>query len=257
MNDVVIVAATRTPIGRGHPTKGMFCDLYPHDLLATVYRGVLDQVGLTGDEVDEVITGCVQQVGPQGTNIARNAWLHAGLPTTVPASTVDTQCGASQQAVNLAAALIGSGARDIVLAAGVEQRSRLPFSSGVRIQDEYGDAVTPAMSQRFGLVRSQNLVGQGMAAERIAERWNFSRTELEAWAVRSHGLAGQATQARLFDREITPVATEFDLGTIDQGIRPGTTSASLATLPPAFTGDGRLTAATSSLRYPTALRPFC
>lgn len=195
--------------------------------------------------MDEVLTGCVQQVGPQGTNIARNAWLHAGLPVSVPASTVDTQCGASQQAVNLAAALIASGAREVVLAAGVEHMGRLPFSAGVRIQDEYGDAVSPAMTEQLGLIRSQNLVGQGLAAERIAAAWNLSRTDLDTWAVRSHRLADDASRTGKFDREITPV-TDSETHRVDQGIRPGTTLDTLAQLEPPFAEDGRLTAGTSS-----------
>ncbi|ANW62905.1 acetyl-CoA acetyltransferase [Mycobacterium sp. djl-10] len=240
MNDVVIVAAARTAIGRGHPEKGMFRDVFPHELLATAYHGVLDQCGITGSDVDEVLAGCVQQIGPQGTNIARNAWLHAGLDVSVPASTVDTQCGASQQAVNLAAALIGSGARDVVLAAGVEHMGLVPFASGVRIQQEYGDAVTPAMTNQHGLVPSQNLIGQGPAAERIATQWGISRAELDAWALRSHQLADAATGRGDFEREI--VGSERT----DQGIRPGTTLDTLAALDPPFVENGRLTAGTSS-----------
>ncbi|WP_236794709.1 thiolase family protein [Amycolatopsis sp. GM8] len=244
--DVVIVEAVRTPIGRGHPVKGIFRDLTPHDLLGTVYRAVLDKAGLDAGKVDEVITGCVQQIGEQGVNIARNAWLHAGLPVEVPASTVDTQCGASQQAVNLAAALVWSGVRDIVVAAGVEHMGRVPFATGVRIQEEYGDAITPSMIENYGLVKAQNLVGQGRSAERIAEAWHLSRTDLEAWAVRSHRLAAAATDAGRFDREICPITTDDGTHRSDQGIRRETTPETLAALRPAFAEDGRLTAGTSS-----------
>jgi acetyl-CoA acyltransferase len=245
-SDVVIVAATRTPIGRGHPVKGIFRDLLPHDLLGAVYRRVLEQVGLDGADVDEVVTGCVQQIGPQGCNIARNAWLHADLPVSVPATTVDIQCGASQQAVNIAAALIRSGARDVVLAAGVEHMGRLSFSDGVRVQNDHGDAVTGTMKARHGLINSQNLVGQGPAAERIAVKWGLSRTELEAWSVRSHILADSATRCGGFAREITEVVHGAVTHRVDQGIRPGTTATSLAGLPTPFAECGRLTAGTSS-----------
>ncbi|MFC5947471.1 thiolase family protein [Pseudonocardia lutea] len=244
--DVVVVDAVRTAIGRGHPEKGVFRDLHPHDLLGATYRAVFDRTGLDPAQVDEVLAGCVQQIGVQGANVARNAWLHAGLPVEVPASTVDTQCGASQQAVNLAASLIGSGARDIVLAAGVEHMGRLPFAAGVRVQEEYGDAVTPEIIDRYGLVKAQNLVGQGPSAERIAARWKLSRGELEDWAVRSHRLADAATRAGAFDREIVPVEAGGALVRTDQGIRPQTTRESLGALRPVFADDGVLTAGTSS-----------
>ncbi|GGJ59502.1 thiolase family protein [Streptomyces brasiliensis] len=244
--DVVIVDAARTAIGRGHPDKGVFRDLHPHDLLGAVYHAVFDRTGLNPAQVDEVLAGCVQQIGVQGANVARNAWLHAGLPVEVPASTVDTQCGASQQAVNLAASLIASGARDIVLAAGVEHMGRLPFAAGVRAQEQYGDAITPEIIDRYGVVKAQNLVGQGPSAERIAAHWDLSRSELEDWAVRSQRLADAATRAGAFDREIMPIEAGGTLVRTDQGIRPQTTRESLAALRPVFADDGVLTAGTSS-----------
>lgn len=244
--DVVVVEAVRTPIGRGHPDKGVFRDLHPHDLLGAVYTAVFDRTGLDPAQVEEVLAGCVQQIGVQGANTARNAWLHAGLPVEVPASTVDTQCGASQQAVNLAASLIASGARDVVLAAGVEHMGRLPFSAGMRVQQDYGDAITPEIIDRFGVIKAQNLVGQGASAERIAAAWRLSRGELEDWAVRSHRLAGVASSTGEFDRETVPVAAGGTLITSDQGIRSQTSRESLAALPPVFAENGVLTAGTSS-----------
>ncbi|GAB3581076.1 hypothetical protein GCM10027445_52470 [Amycolatopsis endophytica] len=199
-HDVVNVEAVRTPIGRGHAVKGIFRDLTPRDLPGAIHQAVLGRAGLDAGEVHEVITGCVQQIGEQGVNIARNAWLHAGLPVEVPAGTVDTRCGASQRAGNLAAALIASGARDIVVAAGVEHAGRVPSATGVRIQEEYGDAITPLMIEDFGLVRARNLVGRGPSAERIAPAWHVSRADLEAWAVRSHRLAAQAAEPGLRPR---------------------------------------------------------
>ncbi|MEU8877481.1 thiolase family protein [Streptomyces javensis] len=245
-SDVVVVEAVRTPIGRGHPEKGVFRNLRPHDLLGAVYTAVLDRAGVDPLEVDQVLTGCVQQIGEQGANVARNAWLHAGLPVEVPASTVDTQCGASQQAVNLAAALIASGAQDVVIAAGVEHMGRLPFAAGVRVQEEYGDAITPQIVGRHGLIKAHNLVGQGLSAERIAATWDLSRTHLEEWALRSHQRADAATRAGAFAREILPVKAGGAVHDTDQGIRPDTTAESLAALPPVFADDGRLTAGTSS-----------
>ncbi|QKV96000.1 thiolase family protein [Streptomyces sp. NA02950] len=245
-SDVVVVEAVRTPIGRGHPDKGVFRNLHPHDLLGAVYTAVLDRAGVDPLEVGQVLTGCVQQIGEQGANVARNAWLHAGLPVEVPASTVDTQCGASQQAVNLAAALIASGAQDVVIAAGVEHMGHLPFAAGVRVQVEYGDAITPQIMGRHGLIKAHNLVGQGLSAERIATTWGLSRARLEEWALRSHQRADAATRAGAFAREILPVKAGGKVHNTDQGIRPDTTAESLAALPPVFADNGRLTAGTSS-----------
>jgi acetyl-CoA acetyltransferase family protein len=244
--DVVIVEAVRTGLGKGHPTKGQYRSLTPHDLLGRVYSGVLNRSNVDPASIDDVIAGCVQQIGEQSCNIARNAWLHEGLPADVPATTVDRQCGSGQTAFNIAAAMIAAGVQDAVIAAGVEHMGHVPFAAGIRAQDEFGRAVTGQMQQRFGLTETQNLTGQGDAAELIAETWDVSRSEMDALALRSHQLAHQTTTAGGFSREIIAVDVDQLPVSIDQGIRADANMASIAALPPAFRPDGRVTAATSS-----------
>ncbi|MFG2586141.1 thiolase family protein [Streptomyces malaysiensis] len=244
--DVVIVGAARTAIGRGKPDKGWFRDVHPATLLGRCFSEVLERSGVAPTEVDDVIAGCVQQIGEQGCNVARNAWLQEGLPVEVPATTVDRQCGSGQQAINFAAAMIASGAQDIVVAGGVEHMGRMPFASGVRVQEEFGRAVTPAMQERYGFLPNHTLDGQGIAAEMIAEQWELSRSELDELAVRSHRLAHQATESGAFRREIVDIQVGERVHRVDQGIRPDTDITSLAGLPPVFREDGRTTAATSS-----------
>jgi acetyl-CoA acyltransferase len=187
--EVVIAGAVRTPIGRGHPEKGWFRNVHPTTLLGRCFATVLERSGVPAADVDDVIAGCVQQIGEQGCNIARNAWLQEGLPIEVPATTVDRQCGSGQQAVNFAAAMIASGAQDIVVAGGVEHMGHMPFANGVRVQEEFGRALTPALRQRYDLLPDHTLAGQGIAAEAIAEQWGLTRLELDELAVRSHRLA--------------------------------------------------------------------
>lgn len=244
--DVVVVGAVRTAIGRGHPEKGWFRDLHPTTLLGHCFSAVLERSGVAPAAVDDVIAGCVQQIGEQGCNVARNAWLQEGLPVEVPGTTVDRQCGSGQQAVNFATAMIASGAQDIVVAGGVEHMGHLPFASGVRVQAEFGRAITPEMQRRYGLLPEHTLVGQGIAAEMIAERWELCRPELDELAVRSHRLAHHATESGAFRREIVDVRIGHDIYQVDQGIRPDTDIATLAGLRPVFRSDGRTTAATSS-----------
>ncbi|WP_405865664.1 thiolase family protein [Streptomyces sp. NBC_00005] len=244
--DVVVVGAVRTAIGRGHPEKGWFRDVHPATLLGRSFSAVLERSGVAPTEVDDVIAGCVQQIGEQGCNVARNAWLQEGLPVEVPATTVDRQCGSGQQAVNFATAMIASGAQDVVVAGGVEHMGHLPFAAGVRIQEELGRAITPEVQERYGLVQDHTLVGQGVAAEMIAERWDLSRPELDELAVRSHRLAHLATQSGAFRREIVDIGIGSQVYDVDQGIRPDTNLTTLAGLRPVFRADGRTTAATSS-----------
>jgi acetyl-CoA acetyltransferase family protein len=244
--EVVVVGAVRTPIGRGHPAKGWFRQLHPTALLGRCFSALLQRSGVAPEHVDDVVAGCVQQIGEQGCNIARNAWLQEGLPVEVPATTVDRQCGSGQQAVNFAAAMIAAGVQDVVVAGGVEVMSRVPFASGVRVQQEYGAALTPQVRERYGLLENHTLVGQGVAAEGIAERWGLSRVELEELAVRSHRLAHEATESGAFLREIVSIDVDGRGYDADQGIRPDTNLEALAKLPPAFCADGLTTAATSS-----------
>src|ERR687885_478019 len=139
--EVVIVEAARTPIGRGHREKGYYKDVHPNELLGTTYKAVIERAGIDPAEVDDVVAGCVSQVGEQSNNIARNAWLQAGLPVETPAATVDRQCGSAQQAVNYAAGLIASGVHDVMIGAGVEHMGRVPMGSN--IAGEFGTPFPP------------------------------------------------------------------------------------------------------------------
>lgn len=238
--EVVIVQAVRTPIGRGHREKGYYRDVHPNDLLGRCYTEVISRAGINAAEVEDVIAGCVQQFGEQGFNIARNAWLQEGLPIETPGTTVDRQCGSAQQAVNFAAALIAAGVHDAMIGAGVEHMGHFPFAAGMKTQEDFGFAFTPALMQKH------NIVGQGLGAEMIADQWEISRSELDELAVRSHRLAAQATEEGRFEREIVPMQVNGDTFLTDQGIRPETSLEVLSQLKPAFRPDGKITAGNSS-----------
>ena len=238
--EVVIVEAVRTPIGRGHKEKGYYKDTHPNDLLGKVYTEVIARAGIPAEEVEDVIAGCVQQFGEQGFNIARNAWLQEGLPIETPGTTVDRQCGSAQQAVNFSAALIAAGVHDAMIGSGVEHMGHFPFAAGMKTQEEFGFAFTPA------LMAKHNIVGQGLGAEMIADEWEISRSELDELAVRSHKLAHQATEEGRFEREIVPFEVNGDTYVSDQGIRPGTNLETLSQLKPAFKPDGKVTAGNAS-----------
>jgi acetyl-CoA acyltransferase len=238
--EVVIVEAARTPIGRGHPTKGWFRDLHPNELLGTAYRGVIERAGLDGDVVEEVIAGCVNQVGEQSNNIARTAWLQAGLPASTPASTVDIQCGSAQQAVSFAAGMIAAGIHDVMIGSGVEHMGRLPIGSNLAHPEEFGSPFPPALLERYALV------SQGIAAEMIAEKWEIPRSEQDELGLQSHQRAARATEEGRFEREIVPLEADGELRVTDQGIRPDTNLDALAALKPAFKNDGTVTAGNAS-----------
>jgi acetyl-CoA acyltransferase len=238
--EVVIVEAVRTPIGRGHPEKGYYKDTHPNDLLGRCYTEVLDRAGVDASEVEDVIAGCVQQFGEQGFNVARNAWLQEGLPIEAAASTVDRQCGSAQQAVNFGAALIAAGVHDVVIGSGVEHMGHISFAAGMKTQQEFGAAFTPKLMEKH------NLVGQGLGAEMIADKWEIPRSELDELAVRSHRLAAKATEEGRFERETVPFKVNGSTYVADQGIRPDTSIEALAALKPAFKEDGRITAGNSS-----------
>jgi acetyl-CoA acyltransferase len=238
--EVVIVEAVRTPIGRGHLEKGYYKDTHPNALLAKVYTEVIDRAGIEPAVVEDVVAGCVQQFGEQGFNIARNAWLQAGLPIETPGTTVDRQCGSAQQAVNFSAALIAAGVHDTMIGGGVEHMGHFPFSAGMKTQQEFGFAFTPE------LMAKHNIVGQGLGAEMIADEWEIPRSELDELAVRSHKLAHQATEEGRFEREIVPFSVNGDTFVTDQGIRPDTNLEALSQLKPAFKPDGKITAGNSS-----------
>jgi acetyl-CoA acyltransferase len=238
--EVVIVEAARTPVGRGHPEKGYYRDVHASNLLAKTYAAVIERAGIEPSEVEDVIAGCVQQFGEQAYNIARNAWLEAGLPIETPATTVDRQCGSAQQAVNFAAALIASGVHDVVIGGGVEHMGHISFADGLEVMKEHGFAYSPQLMERY------NLVPQGISAEMIADKWEIPRSELDEIGLRSHQLAHQATEEGRFEREIIPYQVNGDTYVTDQGIRPDTSLEALAELKPAFKEDGKITAGNSS-----------
>lgn len=238
--EVVIVEAVRTPIGRGHKEKGYYRDVHPNELLGKTMTEVIDRAGIDAGEVEDVITGCVQQFGEQGLNIGRNAWLQAGLPIETPATTIDRQCGSAQQAVNFGAAQVASGVHDAVIGCGVEHMGHISFADAMKTQEEYGMAFTPELLDRY------NIVGQGLGAEMIADQWEIPRSELDELAVRSHRLAHQATEEGRFEREMVPVQVNGDTYVTDQGIRPDTNLETLSQLKPAFKPGGKITAANSS-----------
>jgi acetyl-CoA acetyltransferase family protein len=238
--EVVIVEAVRTPIGRGHREKGYFKDTHPNELLGRCYTEVIDRAGIDPGEVEDVVTGCVQQYGEQMFNVGRNAWLQAGLPVETPAATIDRQCGSAQQAVNYAAALIAAGVHDVAIGSGVEHMGHIPMGVGFKWVDDVGSPWPPELVERY------DLIPQGLSAEMIADRWEIPRSELDELAVRSHRHAAQATDEGRFERETIPFRVNGDTYVTDQGIRPDTTLEKLAALKPAFKADGRITAGNAS-----------
>jgi len=239
MTTAIIVDAVRTPLGR---RNGMLADWHPVDLAAHVLRTLVERSDLDPALVDDVIMGCVSQVGEQGLNIGRNAALAAGFPDSVPATSVDRQCGSSQQALHFAAQGVMAGAYDVVIAAGVESMTRVPMGSSLLPgRDPFG----PKVHERY-----PDLVPQGLSAELIAEKWSLGREELDAFALESHRRAAQATDEGRFEREIVavPVTSEDGGATVDrdEGIRRDTTADRLASLKPAFKADGVVTAGNSS-----------
>ena len=238
--EVVIVEAARTPVGRGHKEKGYYKDVHPNTLLGAAYRAVIERSGIEAGDVENVLAGCVQQFGPQGLHAGRNAWLQEGFPIETSATTLDLQCGSGQQAVNLAATQIASGIHDVVIGGGVEHMGLLPFAAGMKTQEDFGYAFTPE------LMAKHNIVGQGLGAEMIADKWEIPRSELDELAVRSHKLAHQATEEGRFEREMIPMQVNGDTYITDQGIRPDTNLETLSQLKSVFKEDGKITAGNAS-----------
>jgi acetyl-CoA acyltransferase len=229
MRDAVIVDAVRTPIGKGKP-GGALHGVHPVALLGGTIAALIERTGLDPKLVDDVIGGTVSQVGEQAYNTTRWAALSAGLPESVPATTIDRQCGSSQQAVHFAAQGVMSGAYDVVIAAGVESMSRVPMGSNVLPgTDPFG----PDIARRY----PDGLVPQGISAELIAAKWSLSRAELDEFAATSHQRAAAAHAHGLFESQIVPVSTANGLVTTDESVRPGTTTEVLAGLRPAFAND--------------------
>ena len=242
MINAVIVDAVRTPGGR---RNGKLKDWHPADLAAHVLKALEQRNGLDPALIDDVIMGCVMQVGEQSLNIGRNAVLAAGWPESVPATTVDRQCGSSQQALHFAAQGVMAGAYDIVVAAGVEVMTRTPM--GASIVKDMGFPFPTSMMERY---EATGLPGQGIGAEMIADEYGITREDLDAFGAESQRRAAQATAEGRFEREIIPVPVVIDgvteMMTTDEGIRHGTTPETLANLKPAFKEDGKVTAGNSS-----------
>lgn len=233
MKNAVVVDVVRTAVGKGKP-GGALSGIHPVELLATVLKALQERNGLDPALIDDVITGCVSQVGEQAMNISRQGVLAAGWPESVPASTVDRQCGSSQQAVHFAAQGVMAGAYDVVVAAGVESMSRIPMGASLGGMDFRG----PSISKRY----DPGLIHQGISAELLAARHNLSREELDEFSARSHRLAAQAFENGHFDSAIVPVEVTDPEGnthqhTIDETVRPQTTVEGLGQLKPSFVED--------------------
>jgi acetyl-CoA acyltransferase len=242
MNSAVIVDAVRTPTGKN---GGKLKDWHPASLGAHVLQALAARNPIDVEMIDDVIFGCVMQVGPQTLNVARNSVLTAGWPETVPATTVDRQCGSSQQAIHFAAQGVMSGAYDAVVAGGVEAMSQVPL--GASLIKDMAFPFPPKMMERYA---ETGLPHQGIGAEMIADEWGFSRADLDAFGALSQQRAERAAAEGRFEREIVAVRIETENGEepmrIDEGIRPGTTAEKLANLKPAFKEDGKHTAGNSS-----------
>lgn len=237
MREAVIVEAVRTPVGK---RKGVFKDIRPDDLLSYALKEVVKRSGILAELVEDVIIGCVSQVEEQGINIARSAALMADFPVKVPGTTIDRQCGSSQQAIHFAAQAVLSGDMDIVIAGGVESMTRVPMGSTRK-----ESRPSKELSSRY------ELINQGLSAERIAEKWGYDRQQLDEFSLMSHQRAINAQNEGRFDREIMPIeVTEEDgtktLVTQDEGPRRGTSLEKLGTLPAAFKEDGIIHAGNAS-----------
>ncbi|WP_026931489.1 thiolase family protein [Glycomyces tenuis] len=240
MPEAVVLAAARTPVGK---RGGGLSGVHAVDLAAHALGAALERSGLEPDAVDDVVLGCVSQVGEQSWNIARNAVLAAGWPETIPGTTLDRQCGSGQQAISSAAAAVMAGHADVVVAGGVESMTRVPMGSNVgtgagepygpAVRERYGDRVDAAAAVPFN---------QGVAAELVAERYGVSREAMDAFALTSHERAAAAADKGVFASEIAPLA-----GVVaDEGIRRDTSMEKLAGLKPVFRADGSVTAGSSS-----------
>jgi acetyl-CoA acetyltransferase family protein len=235
MREVVIVEAVRTPVGR---RGGALKDVHPVVLAAMALRELVRRAGIEPAIVEDVVMGCVSQVGEQSLNIARNAVLQAGFPIEVPATTVDRQCGSGQQAIHFAANLIQAGVCDVTIGGGVESMTRLPIGSSLATG---GNPFPESLLEMYPMVH------QGLSAEMLVDQWHLTREALDAFGLRSHQRAAAAAAAGHFEREIMPVSlADGSAFTRDEGIRPDTSLEKLAGLQPAFKPDGHITAGNSS-----------
>ena len=239
--EVLVVDGVRTPMGKSHPDRGWYRDTHPNEILGAVYTSLIARSGLDPAVVEDLIIGCTAPFGEQSRNIGRNAWLQAGYPAEVPAVTLDRRCGSAQTAVEMGAALIGSGTHDIVIAGGVEHMQHVPMNSPAKISELYGEPWPSELRDRYSFVT------QGESAELIAEQWNISREEMDEFAVRSHRLAAEASDAGRLAAEMIPLELAGEIRTTDQTVRPGTDMETLAKLRTVCREvNGRVTAGTSS-----------
>jgi acetyl-CoA acyltransferase len=240
MRDVVIVEAVRTPMGR---RNGKLKDIHPVVLGSMVLKELVKRAGIEPGQVEDVVFGCVMQTGEQGVNVARNAWLAAGFPVTTPATTVDRQCGSSQQAIHFAANLVQAGVADITVAGGVESMSRVPMGSTVA--QGPGHPFPPELTELY------DLVPQGISAELVARKYGVSRKEMDEFSVRSHHLAAEATEKGHLRSQIMPIEIPAnghpaETMTTDEGIRPNASYEAVSQLQPAFNPEHSITAGNSS-----------
>lgn len=239
MREAVIVEAVRTPMGK---RNGKLKDFHPVVLGSMVLRELVTRAGIQPSTVDDVVFGCVTQTGEQAVNVARNAWLAAGFPVETPATTVDRQCGSSQQAIHFAASLIQSGVADVTIAGGVESMTRVPM--GANVTQGPGHPFPPELRELY------DLVPQGISAELMARKYGISRREMDEYSVQSHMRAAEATGKGYLASQIMPVEVPVngrtELMTTDEGIRPDTSYEAVAALPPAFNPEHSITAGNSS-----------
>ncbi|MBB5181501.1 acetyl-CoA acetyltransferase family protein [Planomicrobium koreense] len=237
MREVVIIEGVRSAVGR---RKGMFAETRPDELAALVLEELVARAGVQKGMVEDVILGCVSQVGEQGGNVARTAALIAGFPDYVPGVTIDRQCGSSQQAVHFGAQAILAGDMEIVIAGGVESMTRVPMFSNMQGAKPSGK-----------LTAQYEIINQGLSAERISEKWGFTREQLDAYAVESHKRAQRAIDNGFYEKEIAAIPVESENGekrlvSVDEGPRPGTTMEVLAGLKTVFQENGVITAGNAS-----------
>lgn len=228
MSRAVVVDALRSPMAKGKE-GGALSSVHPVELLAGCLKALVERNNLDPARIDDVIVGCVSQAGEQSFTPGRMAVLAAGFPVHVPSTTVERKCGSSQQAIHFAAHGIEAGAYDIVIAAGIESMSRVPMGTARMGRDVHG----PSVNKRF----APGFVPQGVSAELVANRWNISRTEMDAYSAESHRRAESLREAGGFRDEIVPISTDSGLVSEDETIRPATSVAALAELQPAFASD--------------------
>jgi acetyl-CoA acyltransferase len=235
MRETVIVDAVRTPVGK---RNGGLSDMHAADLSAIVLNALMERAGVDPDIVDDVVWGCVSQVGDQSSNIGRYSVLAAGWPESIPGTTINRACGSSQQALDFAVQAVMSGQQDVVVAGGVEVMSRVPLGAARASGMPYG----PKVLERYG----DFSFNQGISAELIAQKWGFSRTRLDEYSAMSHERAAAAQDAGAFETQIMPVFTDGEPMVADEGVRRGTSVEKLAGLKPAFKEDGVIHAGNSS-----------